>query len=260
MDAKQLATLQQQRSASALPVVETAVVLTAAPDPLTATTSGGVETVTAVLGLTLYVDDTVLIARVAGQVLAFATLNGGTPPVLPPDTLPVPKPLPPTPTPMPPQPVTGVSAFPAVYAGSYRNGGWRTDQSTVTQGTFGTYGTNHGAWIYGVAPGATLYGASITKCEIRVSRRSGGVYSTQQVHFYRHGSSGRPDNAPALLEGPSDEGLDIGESEWVELPASWGQSIVDGGGGIAIDGEPYVNLIGRDADSQSGLLRLTWRR
>ena len=251
---------QQQRKAWAvggertLPAVESAVVLSLVP--LTATTSGGVETITAALGLVLQLNDTVLIARVGPSALAVAVINRGI--VNTPDN-PTAN-LPPAPPLAPPS--SGSSTFAAIEARSFRNGIWRTDTGSVVQGDWTpSFGTNSGAWFYGGGPLATLAGATVIGCAIRLLRGTGGTYSPQTTHLYRHSANELPVVDVIRVDGPIDVNLDIEQELWVDLPTGWGQALVDSGGGIGTFGvSPYVILSGLDADPQSGLLRIDWTR
>lgn len=160
----------------------------------------------------------------------------------------------------PAAPEAGVDTFTATDARSFRNGKWRTDSSVVAQHEWGGFGVNTGAWFYGTAPGDLLRGATVTRTQVFVRRRSGGTSGAQALHLYRHGSTSRPAGVVTSLAGPTDTTLDIGEGRWVDLPASWGQAIVDTGGGLMIAGAPYLVLDGLDADPASGSLRLDWSR
>ncbi len=161
----------------------------------------------------------------------------------------------------PPAPAgAGTTTFPAIDARSFRNGGWRSDSGVVAQGDWGGWGVNTGAWFYGNGPTDSLRGTTITLTEVRLRRRSGGVWGPQAAHVGRHTSRTRPAGNVASVAGPVDSNIDIGQTAWVSLPAAWGQAIVDTGGGLMISGAPYVVLDGLDADAESGLLRLTWQR
>lgn len=164
-----------------------------------------------------------------------------------------------TPPPPPPMASSGTARISATDSCQYRGGQWgAAGDRNVYQGNWG-WGDNTGAWFYGNTPHDTLAGRTITGLRVRVSRRSGGVYGAQAAHLYRHTSTSRPGGDVSRVDGPTDVSIGIGESAWVNLPAAWGQAIVDSGGGIGVAGSPYVVLNGIDADPESGLLELDWR-
>ena len=167
------------------------------------------------------------------------------------------------PAPPPTGPVTGVDTFAAVDSGRWSTTyGWAADGTYAgrpQQGTSG--GTNTGAWFYGAGPAAALAGRTITRAEVYVIRASiQGPGGAAAVHLYRHTSNTRPAGNVARVAGPSDVSRARGEAGWADVPAAWGQSIVDGGGGLAIFGDPYLLLDGLLQNGQSGALRLTWAR
>lgn len=176
-----------------------------------------------------------------------ATVPGGSDPV--------------TPAAPPSVGTSGSRDFPAIDSSQFRNGGWgKAGDRNVYQGDWG-YGDNKGAWFYGTTPRDFIgAGATVTACRVRVSRKSGGNYAAQTAHLYLHGSATRPSGDVTRTLGPTDASAVIGESKWVDLPASWGQSIVDSAGGLGTSGSPYVVLNGIDADPESGLLHIEWTR
>lgn len=156
---------------------------------------------------------------------------------------------------------SGSKDFPAIDSGQYRSGKWgAAGDRTVYQGDWG-YGDNKGAWFYGTTPKDLIGpGATVTACRVRISRKSGGTYGPQSAHLYLHGSASKPAGDVTRSQGPVDASIDIGASAWVDLPASWGQSIVDNAGGLGVSGSPYVVLNGIDNDPESGLLHLDWTK
>jgi len=162
--------------------------------------------------------------------------------------------------PPPPSGTTGTDTFPAQDAISFRNGKWRSDSGDVVQSDWGGWGDNYGSWFYGNEPSNYLTGATITRLRIRVRRKSGGVYGAQTVHFIRHNSRTRPGGNVDYVSENVDAGVDIGQTVDVDLPISWGQDIVDNGGGISIANAPYVVLAGINEMSDSGLLMMDWSR
>lgn len=186
------------------------------------------------------------------------------PPPVPPPPAPPPVVLPPEPPPPPGPQQTGTTYFPAAFtSGSFRNGKWRTDQPVIAQHDWGGYGVNQGAWFYDGAFRARLAGATITGCRLQMRRRPAGVGAPQTARIYRHTSDSRPAGDVARVEGPVDLLIGNGQTLWVILPVSWGQALVDSGGGFGISGSQYVvleGLTGPNAFAESGLVALDWTR
>lgn len=156
---------------------------------------------------------------------------------------------------------SGITDFAARDSGSWRNGAWRTDSGDVVQYDWGGYGENFGSWFYGTAIKDALNGVTVTRFQIIVRRKSGGVWGPQTLHFRLHGSQNRPGgNVDYYDAGASNHDIDINQQAWFDLPISWGQYLVNNGGGISIQGAPYVVLVGTNNMAESGLLRINWSR
>lgn len=168
-------------------------------------------------------------------------------------------PAPPAPPTAPPTITTGRAVFTAVASGSYRDGAWRGDTDDVIQGTYPGYGANFGAWFYGGQPRSTLGGATVTAAEIWLGRGSGGVFAAQTVHLYRTGEDykGSP---PTYGTGPHDVSLAVDQSGWFPLSTTIAQEIVNLGGGVGIQGAPYLRMYGLSKSGSAGALRIDWRR
>lgn len=144
-------------------------------------------------------------------------------------------------------------------------GGWgRWAGSTgggeqVYSGTWGGQ-TLTGSWFYG-APLPVLQGKTITRVQFRVPARldSAGAYnSAATMHVYAHTSQYRPAGDVGRSVGPSDVVLAAHQQPaWVDLPTSFGAAIA-AGGGISIAGDPYIGLVGRRQDPDSGKLLIDW--
>lgn len=177
---------------------------------------------------------------------------------------------PPTPPPSeapqapPPPPETGTAYFTATDSGSFQVGGtWGFQRNNVVQWRYGSSPENRGAWFYGGAPSAALAGRTITRTRINLPgrQRVGDYNSALTLHLYRHTQNSRPSGDVSRVAGPNDVVLAANSGGgWIDLPASWGQDIVNGGGGIAVAGSPYIALFGIDADPASGQLSLDWSR
>ena len=81
----------------------------------------------------------------------------------------------------------------------------------------------------------------------------------------RHSHTSRPSGPINFLSGTVSVTVPSGGgARWVELPNSWGQYIIDNGGGIGLASGSYGGIVGVGAgaglDPQSGLLEITWSR
>lgn len=179
-------------------------------------------------------------------------------------------PVPPLPTPTddnelptgpPTTPISATEYFVAYQSGSYRAGEWRTDTDAVVQYDWGGYGDNNGAWFYGTTIRELLSGATCNALTIKVQRLSGGDRGPQTVHFYFHTSDVMPDTTTNVTYtlGPTNGTLDIDEVAEFSLPAAWGQTLIDTGGGIGIQTSPYVVLAGLSEMPDSGSLSIDWQ-
>jgi hypothetical protein len=169
-------------------------------------------------------------------------------------------PLPPAP---PPSITSGVTTFNAFDSGSYQVGGtWGWAGYQPLQYRYGSNRENRGAWFYGGAP-SQLAGALITRMEFRSGARLriGNYNNVETAHFYRHANNTRPSGDVTRTAGPYDVSFPPGAGPlWFDLPASFGQAIVDGGGGLGLFGAPYMGFAGIDSDAASGQIRLHWQR
>lgn len=171
--------------------------------------------------------------------------------------------------PAPPPPESGWTWFTAIDSGSMnQNNNWNASTGrSVRQGS--GYGiTAQGAWWYGTKPGDALRGRTITRMQIRLPAREriGNYNAAATFHFYLHDQIARG-GRPTRLDGPHDHALSAGYrgGDMIDLPPSWGQRIVDNGGGVTIWGDPYAGLVGVGAashglDPTSGQIVLDWTR
>ena len=158
-------------------------------------------------------------------------------------------------------PQNGTSTFPAIDAGSFRGGKWRTDTDNVAQGDYGGWGLNNGAWFYGGAPHQALNGASVLSAAIWLPRLRGGDFAPQTVHLYRHSSNVRPGGDVTRVAGPYDvTSPGVGASGWVGISPDLAWDLITHDGGIGISGMPYVVLAGRSTDAMTGALRISWHK
>lgn len=170
-------------------------------------------------------------------------------------------PAPPPPPGAPPPPAaTGTTVFTATAVGTWRDGGWRSDDNgDAIQGTYPGFGANTGVWFYNGQPRSTLGGATVTSAEIWLGRTSGGTFAAQTVHLYRTADDFKG-GAPSLLTGPHDVSLAVDQSGWFGLSTTIAQQLVTTGGGIGISGSPYLRMYGLTKSGQAGALRINWRR
>lgn len=169
----------------------------------------------------------------------------------------------------PPAPVpditTGTSTFPAAYSFSWRSGSDFQYRSDIRQGAQDTGGAWSGAWFYQGVPAASLFGATVTGARVKITRQTGGSAGAQAAHVYQSSTGTWPvadlQSPPTVVGSPTDQVLSVGESQWVALPVSVGQALVDGDAGLMIAGtDPMVILSGTDTDPESGLLAIDWTR
>jgi hypothetical protein len=178
---------------------------------------------------------------------------------------PAPAEPPPAETPPPPRQTTqtGTDRFAAVDSGTFQVGSdwdyWRKD---VVQWRYGSNRENRGAWFYGVAP-TRLKGRTIPLASIRLParKRIGSYNDALTAHLYLISNPHRPGGDTNRIAGPHDIVIPAGfGGGWFSIPASWGQTLANSGGGIAIVGEPYLGFEGIEDDTASGQVALDWSR
>lgn len=158
---------------------------------------------------------------------------------------------------------SGVDRFPATSSGTWSHsvGGWSSYYgSDLMQGTWAGKSYS-GAWFYGSAPKSKLEGKKVSKVLVKYgSRKYAGNYNDPLVlNLYRHTQTSMGSSEPPRTHGPQGVTLAVNAGPgWVELPISWGQAIVDDGGGISISGGSYGGVSGRGAEAESGLLEIHW--
>lgn len=210
-------------------------------------------------------------ARYVGTAPAIGTLVAliwqGTTPLLMPGTAvtPTPEPTPepdlPSTPPAPPQ--TGTLLVTAQGSGTWRTGTWGWASSTdVLQGAWSGGQDSRGGWWHGSAARA-LAGRTITGARLRLGARTriGNYNSPAVLHTYRTTDGARPGTDFTRVAGPHDITIPAGAGAgWHALPTSWGQALVDSGGGIGLQGNPYTGITGVGGDPESGQLALDWTR
>lgn len=204
--------------------------------------------------LTVAIGDVLVCSRFGGQWIATARMFAAPPDVVDPGAAP----------PANPVSTSGVLVVSPVETRSYRNGGWRTDNTDVYQGQYGGGGNHTGAVFYGGAP-RSLVGATVTAAGCQVRRLSGGFFAAQATTMRLMTQATRPGGAVTLgatWPGPS---LPVNATQYgFPVPASWAQAMVDGtAGGLAFfvaGGEPYVRFAGIGDWSPAWTMTIYWTR
>lgn len=159
----------------------------------------------------------------------------------------------------PPATTSGTLTITATSSGTWTGSSWYLRD--VRQGTYGSI-TYYGAWFYGSQP-AQLAGATITGCRLRLGARLhiGSYNAALTAHIYRV-TQGTPSGLATYVDGPNDVSLAVNAgAQWVALPASVGQNLVNAGsGGMGLNGAGYGGVQGIDLDPASGQLALDWTR
>lgn len=168
-------------------------------------------------------------------------------------------------------PVTGPSTLtvPAKTSRSWDpSNNWRTDDSKVRQGSFGS-GENYGLWFYGASAFAALSGHTVTGITMEVTRdsSSGATWGPMQLHCALHDYTVQPSGSGAPTVGatypPSGADPSLSATVKFALPLTFAQALQAGTqAGIAIasaDPDDYVICLGptRD-DPTSGQLVITY--
>lgn len=222
---------------------------------VTAVVNGISTTVQVARDLTVATGDVIVVERIGSQWFALGRAYTAAP------ATPVNEPAPPS----QPSGITGTTVFGPVETRSYRNGGWRSDNTTVYQGQYGGGGNHTGAVFYG-APPRSLAGATVTGSAIIVRRQSGGAFAAQQSTMRLMTEATRPGGAPTLTSSTSGPNLAVGQAltGGFSVPISWAQAFVDGtAGGLAFftgTGSPYVLFSGLGDWGPAFNLIISWQR
>lgn len=222
-------------------------------------------------GVAVEVGDPVLCALIGTRWYVLGAITSGLELVAPP--VPPAEPAPPPTNPAGPSAApaeTGETTFAAVDSGTWSitDGQWNNFHGRhLVQGSW--QGRSYmGAWLYGSAPRDALRGRTVLELWLRLPARYrvGSYNAAAGLHLIAHGSTSRGSVRPPGVAGPQDVLVPAGYGgDWVQLPAIFGQLIVDNGGGIGIQGEPYAGFIGAGParegyDPASGQLRFVWQR
>ncbi|MDQ0756065.1 hypothetical protein [Arthrobacter sp. B3I4] len=220
---------------------------------ITVTGSDGlVYTATFVASYSPVVGDPVILSwnaavpSVVGKVTTTAAPTPVAPPVAPP----------------PGAGMTGSTPYQAATADTYYPAGgwgkWAGGGGRVYQGSYGA-GQVYGAWFYAGST-AQQAGKTITGIRFTLGARLpvGNNNQPVTVHVYAHTSANKPGDDVNRVAGPFDITVQPGQglTEYA-LPLSFA-SALQGGGGIAIAGDPYAGFNGPSTQPESGLLILDW--
>lgn len=229
----------------------------------------GTEVPTHALGdVVVELGDPVLCVRFGQQWYVLGLITPGVElyvPPAPPAVAPPPAPVNPTPA----APSEGWSHFTATESRTWtiNEGQWNNFHGRhLVQGSWS--GRSYaGHWWLGTGPRDALKGRTILESLVKLPARYrlGNYNAPATLHLYLHDQPNRG-GRPNLLAGPHDVVVQPGfGGGWVHFPTGWGQAIVDNGGGLAIQGEPYAGLIGvgpvqEGLEPESGQIKLRWSR
>ena len=162
----------------------------------------------------------------------------------------------------PPTSSTGTTPYQASAGDTYWPAGgwgsWAGGQGRIYQGSYGG-GPVYGAWFYAGST-AQLAGKTITGIRFTLGSRLpvGNNNQPATVHLYAHTSANKPGGDVTRVAGPFDVTVQPGQGlKEYALPLSFA-SALQGGGGIAITGDPYAGFNGPITQPESGLLNLDW--
>lgn len=173
-------------------------------------------------------------------------------------------PNPPSPSPKPPV-VSGTSTFTPIETRSYRSSGWRSDNTRIYQGEFGSNGNHTGCIFYGTQL-RVLNGYTITAASIRMRRpaNTGESYGNLSSTMRLMTNATRPAGAPTLTSSTTGPNIKAGVTTTFPVPASWIAAIAAGtAGGLAFfesDGDPYFYFDGKSEWSSACALTVLWQR
>ena len=162
---------------------------------------------------------------------------------------------------------SGVAIIPAVDAGSHRDSdGWST--SRVYQGVYELrWGRWRGCYFYGSGLD-TLRGVQVVRARVQINRSAkGGSFGGVPVVLERHLHASKPPSPPIPLSGGgvmSPGSLAVSASALLDIPVSWGQSLVDGQARGLMhswdDNDRYAIYEALSASANSGQLTIDWVR
>jgi hypothetical protein len=220
---------------------------------VTATVNGTDTTVQVARDLTVAAGDPLMVTKIGAQWFAVGRLFAAAPAAPSNDTAPTPK----------PGTVVGSLVVAPVETRSFRSGAWRTDKTSVMQGSYGS-GNHTGCAFYGSAA-RSLAGATVTSATIAVRRLTGGFFAAQTTTMRLVTEATRPSGAPTLGSSTTGPSLAVGATtNAFTIPTSWAQSMVDGtAGGLGFfdaDGSPYVIFAGLGDWSPAFTMTINWTR
>ncbi|MEN3781501.1 phage tail spike protein [Priestia megaterium] len=142
--------------------------------------------------------------------------------------------------------------FKSTSSASWRDSGWRSDNSYVYQGEWSGGGNHRGLWFFNSADiRSKLAGLTIKRVRINVERLSkGGSSSAQKPTFWMHSYTSPPSGMPLLAASfTSATSFAWGDpAKWVTLPSNFGNDLRDNlRQGIALynsSGSPYMLFSG----------------
>lgn len=219
---------------------------------VTALVNGATVTVQVARDLTVASGDVIVVSRVGSQWFALGRAYPAAPTAPLNQSAPASQPV----------SVTGTSVFGPVETRTYESS-WRTDNTSVYQGSYGGSGNRTGCVFYG-SPPRSLAGATITGAYFQVRRQSGGVFAAQTATLRLMTNATRPAGAPTLTSSATGPILAVGAQGLHNVSTAWVQSIVDGtAGGLAVftsAASPYMVFSGIGDWGPAFALTVTWQR
>jgi hypothetical protein len=140
---------------------------------------------------------------------------------------------------------------------------WSGPTADLQQGTAPNMPPAQGAVFYGGAP-ATIGGGVALGASVRIQRVPGGTPNAQQPSLYLVKESAPPDaGPPTTVLGPiTGPAMVVGQSAAINLPAAWGQALLDGSaGGLMLQslGAPAVRFAGQSSWIPAWDLTITYQ-
>lgn len=219
---------------------------------VTALVNGAVVTVQVARDLTVASGDVIVVDRVGSQWFALGRAYPSAPAAPTNQAAPVAQPV----------SVTGTTVFGPVETRTYESS-WRTDNTSVYQGSYGGSGNRTGCVFYGGAP-RSLSGATVLSASFQVRRQSGGVFAAQTATMRLMTNATKPGGAPTLTSSTTGPRLATNTQGLFSVPTSWVQSMVDGtAGGLAFftsAASPYMVFSGIGDWGPAFALTVSWQR
>ena len=219
---------------------------------VTALVNGATVTVQVFRDLSVASGDVIVVERIGSQWVALGRMFTAAPAA----------PINEAPPPSQPSGVTGTIVFGPVDTRTYESS-WRTDNTSVYQGSYGGSGNRTGCVFYGTFP-RSLAGATVLSAYFQVRRQAGGAFAAQTATMRLMTDATRPGGAPTLTSSTTGPYLATNTQGQHAVPTSWVQQMVDGtAGGLAFftgSGSPYMVFSGYGDWGPAFHLTVNWQR